>query len=141
MNTEETNIVRKIMLAFAAVGNIRLFRNNVGTAWIGKSVSITKRQQVWLNPGDVVIQQARIFHGGLCVGSSDTIGFRTVEVTPEMIGRKLAVFMAVELKTKSGRATTEQIAFIKMVNDRGGIAFIATDEIEAVQFLNSKNNE
>ena len=133
---EETNIVRKILLL--GVAGLRLFRNNSGSAWIGQSVVIKKREQVWVNQGDVVVKQGRFFKAGLCVGSSDIIGFKSVEITPEMVGKTVAVFTAIEAKTKSGRASKEQIAFINMVNQKGGISFIATDEVEALELINKK---
>lgn len=133
---EETNIVRRILLL--GIAGIRLFRNNSGSAWIGSSVVIKKREQVWLNPGDVVVKQGRFFTAGLCTGSSDIIGFKSVEVTSEMVGSRVAIFTAIEAKTTKGRASKEQIAFIEMVNKHGGISFIATNENEAGELLNRK---
>lgn len=53
---QETNIVRKIMLAIGINPNIRIFRNNTGSAWIGASVKFTKRQSVSVEAGDVLIK-------------------------------------------------------------------------------------
>ena len=61
---------------------------------------------------------------GLCVGSSDLIG-----ITPT--GR----FLAVEIKTSKGRATTEQLRFIDAVRARGGVAGIARSPAEALALL------
>lgn len=61
---------------------------------------------------------------GLCVGSSDLIG-----LTPT--GR----FLAVEIKTSKGRATTEQLRFIEAVRARGGVAGIARSPAEALALL------
>jgi hypothetical protein len=137
-NTEETNIVRRILLKCGSILGTRLFRNNSGSAWIGKSVMIKKREQIWVNAGDVVVQNARFFQAGLCTGSSDIIGFKSVTITTEMVGNPVAVFVACEAKTTSGRVSKEQLAFIKMINKNGGIAFIATDENMALEFLNGK---
>lgn len=138
-NQSEGNIGKKIMLALGSIKGVRIFRNNVGTAWVGNgSVRFNSRQEVIVNAGDVLIRQARVFHAGLCKGSSDFIGFKSAEITPEMVGKPIAIFMAAEIKTKSGKASPEQVDFINMVNKFGGIAFLATDEIEAVQFLNKK---
>lgn len=138
MNSEETNIARKIMLALGSNPAIRIFRNNVGKAWIGQSKQFTKPTTVNVKSGDVLIQNARFFHAGLCTGSSDLIGFKSVEITPEMVGKKIAVFTAAEVKTSSGKASPEQIAFINMVNKFGGIGFIARNEKEALEFINVK---
>lgn len=138
MNTEETNLVRSIMLVLGKIPGVRIFRNNVGTAYIGRSKQFTKAQTVNVQAGDVLIQSGRIFKGGLCVGSSDLIGLKSVTVTPEMIGQKVAIFMAVEAKTKTGRASAEQIAFVNMVNNLGGVGMIVKSEDEAMEFLIKK---
>lgn len=67
-------------------------------------------------------------HFGLCTGSADLIGI----VPPS--GR----FLAIEIKTDKGVATKEQIAFLKMVNDCGGIGFIARSVEEAIQNLKER---
>jgi hypothetical protein len=64
-------------------------------------------------------------------GGSDLIGWTTVEVTPEMVGRKVAIFSAIEVKTPTGRPTLEQTRFIEAVRRAGGIACIARSEAEA----------
>jgi len=135
-NSEETNIIRRIMLRLSGP-TMRLFRNNVGTAYIGQSTIFRKSGTVQVDAGDVLVKQGRIFHAGLVKGSSDIIGIKSVIITLEMVGKSVAVFTAIEGKTKSGRATAEQIAFINMVNGMGGIAFIARDEEEAEAFLNN----
>lgn len=61
---------------------------------------------------------------GLCVGSSDLIG-----IAPG--GR----FLAVEIKTPTGKATPEQLRFIDAVRARGGIAGIARSPAEALALL------
>lgn len=131
----EGNLMKSVMLALGKIPGVRIFRNNTGKAWIGKSAVITSRRQIWVNPGDVIIENGRFFHAGLCVGSSDLIGFKSVQVTPEMVGKRVAIFLAPEIKTAKGRPSPEQLNFIKMVTDFGGIAYVATTEAEAVEFL------
>ena len=132
---QETNIVRKIMLAIGINPNIRIFRNNTGSAWIGASIKFTKHQSVNVEAGDVLVKQGRFFTAGLCVGSSDLIGIKSVEITPDMIGQKIAIFTAIEVKQPNGRVSKEQTNFINMVNSLGGIAFIARSDDEAKSFL------
>lgn len=119
----ETNIVRTIILAASRAGH-RLFRQNVGQGWIGKSERATTTRTVTLQPGDVVIRQARPLHAGLCVGSSDIIGWHRD-------GR----FVGIEAKTATGRASDEQMRFIDAVRRSGGVAGIATCEREALAIL------
>lgn len=137
-NQSETVIGKKIMLALGKVKGVRIFRNNSGFAWIGQSKVFHKKTEVIVNAGDVVIKQGRAFNAGLCKGSSDFIGFKSVEITPEMVGKTVAVFIASEIKTKSGRTSPDQVLFLNMVNKFGGIGFIATDENEAVELANSR---
>lgn len=57
-------------------------------------------------------------------GGSDLIGWHTVTITPEMVGQKVALFLAVEVKTPNGRVTDAQQNFVDVVNKHGGIAGI-----------------
>lgn len=127
-NSQETNLVRKIMLELGKNPNIRIFRNNVGKCYIGASKSFTRPQTVNVKVGDVLIQNARYFDSGLCVGSSDLIGLQAVEITPEMVGTKIAVFLAVEVKTPTGTVKSHQLSFIEMVRKLGGRGLIVRDE-------------
>lgn len=134
-NGAETNLVRNIMLALGKIKGVRTFRNNCGVAWIGKSKRFTKTTTVTVNAGDVLIQNGRVFHGGLCLGSSDIIGFQSLKVTPEMVGQTVAVFMAVEAKTETGRLSPEQKSFIEMVGSFGGISAAVKNEVDALNLL------
>ena len=59
---------------------------------------------------------------GLFPGSSDLIGWREVEITPEMVGKRVAVFVAHECKRHGERPTESQANFIAQVRRAGGIA-------------------
>ena len=98
---------------------MRLFRNKVG-----KLIKHTRES--------ITLVGYRPLNSGLCVGSSDLIGWTTIEITPEMVGRKVAVFTALELKTKKLQATKEQLNFIEQIQIAGGIAGIVR-KIEDVQ--------
>lgn len=62
---------------------------------------------------------------GLAKGSADLIGWRTITITPDMVGRQLAVFTSIEVKTERGRVRPEQHAWLTAVTGAGGIAGIA----------------
>ena len=113
---KETDRMRSIMLGLSTPG-CRLFRQNVGTGWTG---DITR-----LKDGSILIKNPRPLQAGLCKGSSDLIGWRSVTVTTEMVGRKVALFLAVEVKGDRGRATPEQRNFIDRVRLDGGLAGVA----------------
>lgn len=135
-NQSETDLVRRIMLCLGKFPGVRVFRNNTGTAWQGSGVlNVQRSMQVNVQKGDVILKQGRIVHFGLCKGSSDVIGFHSVTVTPEMVGKTVAIFLAPEIKTPTGRATPEQKNFIAQVNAFGGIGFVARSEEEAAELF------
>lgn len=119
----ETNTTRLIMLEVSKYTGTTIFRNNTGMGWTG-SHNRTKE-------GSILIRDARPLHAGLTKGSSDLIGWTTREITPDMVGQKVAVFTAIEVKTEKGRATAEQLNFIAQVRKSGGIAGIARSPEEA----------
>jgi len=125
---KEKKILNDIMMLATKLGH-RLFRNNVALAWAGKiSHSVT--------PGALTIFTPRPIHSGLCTGSSDLIGWTQVEITQSMVGKKLAVFTAYEIKTKNVATTEDQRNFIDAVNDSGGIGrFIRSIEEAEEGFL------
>ena len=58
-------------------------------------------------------------------GMSDLMGWTTVKVTRDMVGKDIAIFTAIELKTQNARATKAQKAFVSLVRSHGGISAIA----------------
>lgn len=125
MKQGENVLLKKFMLESSKM-EARLFRNNVGMGWIGRTTGKEKLERsVRVKPGDVVIRQARPFHAGFPKGSSDLIGWTPVLVTQDMVGRTLAVFTSVEAKTEHVSATAEQKAWIRTINSAGGIGVIA----------------
>jgi len=67
-------------------------------------------------------------------GTSDLIGWESVEITPAMVGKRIAVFVAVEVKDLD-EATEEQLNFIEQVRAAGGLAGVAHDAAEAAEIL------
>ena len=112
----ETQLIREVILSAAKVG-ARLFRQNTGMGWVGKLIGKVRN-------GRAVLEDARPFHAGLCTGSSDSLGWAPVVITPEMVGRTVAVFTAVEIKTGKVPVTKEQKAFLNAVRSQGGIAIL-----------------
>jgi len=102
--TPEKTLLRLILREFGARPDIRLFRNNVGVAEYPDG--------------------SRVAYG-LCPGSADLIGWRTVEITPAMVGSRFARFLAVEIKAPPGRLTEAQRNFLDAVERAGGIAVLA----------------
>lgn len=82
---------------------VKLFRNNVGR--------LQDRFGNWVQ-------------FGLCVGSSDNIGWRSVIIKPEWVNRRIAVFCAAEAKTNSDTAKDDQEFFLASVRHAGGIGIV-----------------
>ncbi|RLF67108.1 MAG: hypothetical protein DRN30_00755 [Thermoplasmata archaeon] len=120
----EQTLLKQFLKEASKLGH-RLFRNNTGTGWVGKATRCSSPRQVTLYPGDVLIRQARPLHAGLIKGSSDLIGWSVIRVTSEMVGQRVAIFTAAELKTGRLKATTEQQNFVNKINLDGGIAVVA----------------
>jgi len=74
------------------------------------------------------------------VGGSDLIGFHTMTIEPHHVGKKIAVFLAIECKSATGKATPDQHNFIKFITERGGIAGIARSATEAVTIIKNYEN-
>jgi len=128
----EGDIMRLLQIKASALG-ARLFRQNTGLAWVGKVVRFAREQSVKVSPGDIVIRNARPFHAGF-EGMSDLGGWVPVEITPDMVGQKIALYAQVEVK-KNTRATAAQKAWIQAVNMAGGRAGVAHDDAELAAIL------
>lgn len=109
----EQVIQQRIRLACSR-GTTRLFRNNTGA---------------------MRDERGQLVRFGLCPGSADLIGYRTVTITPDMVGQRVAVFAAVEVKAPTGRPTAEQTAFLEHVTAAGGLAGIARSVDDAQRIL------
>lgn len=134
MRGSETNLVRAILVALGC-GPTRLFRQNVGMGWQGRRLRIPAGRTYRVQPRDVILSDARPLEAGLCKGSHDIIGWHTVEITPDMVGQKIAVFTSIEAKDTHGRETKEQAAFGKAVQAAGGISGIARSVDDAARLL------
>jgi hypothetical protein len=109
----EQHIQQHIRLA-CSTGPVRLFRNNTGT---------------------LRDQHGRPVSFGLCKGSADLIGWRSVTITPEMVGQQIAVFTSIEVKAATGRIRPEQQQWLNAVQAAGGIAGVARSVGEAMDLL------
>lgn len=123
----ESEKTKEILLSVSkSFKNFKVFRNNVGTGWVGQSVRIKE---------GMLIQNPRPLKAGLCEGSSDYIGWTIKEITPDMIGKKIAIFTAIEFKAEKGLAKEKQLNFIKIVRDSGGCAGIVKNENDLIEII------
>ena len=100
----ETDLQQRIRLALGQRPDVRLFRNNTGTLPDPRT--------------------GRPVQFGLARGSADLIGYRTVTITPDMVGQQVAVFTSLEVKTPTGRIRPEQTNWLHTIKRAGGIAAI-----------------
>jgi VRR-NUC domain len=98
----EGELLRKLMIDGSSRG-LRLFRNQVG---------------------HYELKDGRRLTSGLCVGSSDLIGYLPVVVTQAMVGRTIAVFVALEVKGPRGNVRPEQKQFVDVCRGHGALAAI-----------------
>lgn len=136
--SETNRVIPTVMLVASRLGAV-LFRQNVAQGVVGHVHWVRSQQAITVRPGDAVVRHARVLHAGLCKGSSDMIGWHSVVVTPEMVGRRVAVFCAVEAKDGSGRVDVDQQNFIDQVRLAGGRAGIARNGDDAVAILKTQN--
>lgn len=115
MSNLETDLQQRIRLAVGTRTDLRLFRNQVGQLPDPRT--------------------GRPVQFGLARGSADLIGWRTVVVTPEMVGQRIAVFTSIEVKTATGRLTPAQNAWLGAVRSAGGIAGVARSVSDSLHIV------
>lgn len=113
---QETKLMRLIMVALTQADCI-VWRNETSGAYVGKVIHKDARI--------VTLANAQLMTFGLCVGSSDIVG----------IHKPTGRFLAVEVKTPTGKPTKEQLNFIEQVRAANGIAGIARSVKEALELL------
>ena len=115
MANAETKIQQEIRLGLGTREDVRLFRNQVGQLPDPRT--------------------GRPVQFGLAKGSADLVGWKTVTITPDMVGQEVAVFASIEVKTPAGRPTQYQQAWLTAVERAGGIAGIARSVDDALRIV------
>jgi VRR-NUC domain len=101
---EHSALLRAIVQEYSR-GDTRLFITNSGQAWQGTILSRTS--------DTLILRYPRLVHFGI-KGMSDLNGIT-------LHGR----YVAIEGKTGSGKLKVEQAAFLRMIQERGGISGVA----------------
>jgi hypothetical protein len=119
--TAESVVSREIIAALGKrAPHVRTSRNNVGMAIYPDSAPV--KYGLF---GDV--------------GGSDRIGWTTKIVTPEMVGQKVAIFTAIEIKKTGEIPNTARVRtqrhFCDVVRAAGGIAGIVQSAVEALALV------
>lgn len=106
----ENEIQNQILRAVGSRKDCRLFRNHVGKLQdkFGKWHSF-----------------------GLMPGSADLVGWKALTIQPEDVGKTIAVFLSIEVKSENGTLRKEQEAWRDAVLRHGGIAIVAKSAQEA----------
>jgi hypothetical protein len=118
-----TTLIQHILLNVSH-GLVRLWRQNAGTAWAGKAKKYAKLDHVTVYPGDVVVRQGQPVQLGE-EGIADLVGYSIVTITPEMVGQRVAIFSAVEVKGEGDTPKATQLAYIERIRQHGGRAGVA----------------
>ena len=111
----ETDLQQRIRLALGTDPQTRLFRNQTGALPDPRS--------------------GRLVQFGLARGSADLIGWRTLVITPDMVGQRVAVFTSLEIKTPTGRLAPAQHHWLHAVEGAGGIAGVARSVGDALRIV------
>ena len=106
----ESEVIKEI-LANLGPGE-RLFRANSGQGYTGKPV--------FMKNGVLKLLGYRVFRA-MPEGFPDLIGWKTITVTPEMVGKQIAVFWGKEVKTGKLQPTKAQRKFGEVLEKMGGI--------------------
>ena len=133
MAKEETDISHDILVDQSKIGN-RFFKNVRGGAYPIATVKPLLAAILRCDWASVIAQarNLRPLQFGLqAAGSSDLIGGTVVRITPEMVGRDILVFTAIEVKTLTGTVQPDQSDFIKFIRKFGGFAGVARSKEDA----------
>jgi hypothetical protein len=111
-----------------------IFRANVGRGWTGQVSNMV------MNPDTnrIMITNPRPFNTGLPVGFPDLFGLKTIEITPDMVGKSIAVFVALEIKDKGGRVSEKQKNMLSFLQQQGARAGIARSMPDVIRILNGE---
>lgn len=113
MGTESESLILAKILRDVSGGAVRLFRNQVGKYQVNDR---------WISYG-------------LHPGSSDIIGTKSVVITPDMVGKTVCLFVAIEVKKHDGVVKPHQQRFIDFISKSGGLAGVARSPEDARKIL------
>lgn len=135
--TPEAQASQRVRLAASRLG-LRLMRNNSGMAYNESG------QPIRFGLGNESAKLNKQIKFG------DYVGWTPVTITPEMVGKTVAVFTNIECKPEGKLQTTlnrahrhpesregAQLAAINLVRNNGGIAWFATCEADVEQIISA----
>jgi len=122
---KESDIQNQILIELSKQGTVA-FRINAGSFWAGEIMSNKDNMLLLKNPRKIQ---------GAPEGTSDIIGLTSVMITTEMVGTRVGVFTAIEVKKPGENPKPHQKNFLKNMRDRGAIAGVARSPEDAVRIL------
>lgn len=140
----ESTVQREVWIELSRrqVAPSTLFRTNSGKAWMS---GLGPRGVIRLQGGDILIKAARPIALGMALTNGDTVpglldlnGFTRVTITPDMVGRVLPVYTAIETKaTGGGRKREDQINMVRRLHAVGAIAGFASSAAQAHEIIDA----
>jgi hypothetical protein len=150
----EHEIQQRVLMRLNSRRGVRVFRNNIGmgfsgTEFIDREKLFNALQHVMrlllkfpektiagilYKCGIIILSKPRRIRFGLHPGSGDLIGWKSITISPEMVGKKIAILTSVEVKSSHGRLSEDQKNWIEQVTVAGGIARMVktTDEADEI---------
>lgn len=125
MAWQETDVLNRWLKRWNRWGI--MFRVHVGRYWAGRVV------KQWSSGGVqyVTLASAQSIQMGV-TGQSDYNGWHSMTITPDMVGRRVAVYVAVEGKAgDAGRLSAEQARHLEIVREAGGIGLVVRSPDDA----------
>lgn len=124
MNTPrlEAEVQARVRLAYSRKGNVKLWRNNNGAF---KDATGRVVRYGLGNESKAVSDVLK---------SADLIGWKTITITADMVGQKMARFLSVECKREGWKPSANdereqaQRRWADLVNEAGGEARFVSDE-------------
>lgn len=116
----EKDLQTQVFIRLNSRHDVRVFRNNVGMGFLGTVIAEERDPS---GGQKLILGNARRIRFGLHEGSADLIGWKTIKITPDMVGQKIAVFISAEIKGPHGRMSEEQNNWMAQVLVAGGHAY------------------
>ena len=116
----ESKIQAEMRLRLGSQPDIRIFRNLVGSGFVG-------------NPRTGEMRRVTF---GLAVGSADLIGITSYRIDPKDVGKIVGLFTSIEVKAAAdSKIRDAQKPWRDMVDSRGGISLISHLPSEALYIV------
>lgn len=136
MGKPETAIREKIRLVLGGRRDCLILSNPSGLGVVGEIEKFRPGAEV------AIVRRPRYQSFGLGARPGarggefpDLVGVRCVRITPEMVGQRVGIFLAVEVKTAQGDPSPGQLEKIALLRSLGCLAGVARSPEEAEELL------